>query len=213
VVLAAATGLEVPCLGATMAIRQSTLAEVGGFERFANALADDYELGRAVRAEGYSVALLMSAVRHNAGEKRIFDLFTHELRWARTIRMVNPIGYALSAITHNVGFAALGVVASPTAIALSILAFAIGARIVLQHVVDRAFACWSGPAWLLPLRDLMSLLVFSLSFMSRKVRWGDRVFHSSQSGRKPDFNPVSGMFPPTPPQCPKPAGSGSNGYS
>ena len=213
VVLAAATGLEVPCLGATMAIRQSTLAEVGGFERFANALADDYELGRAVRAEGYSVALLMSAVRHNAGEKRISDFFTHELRWARTIRMINPIGYALSAITHNVGFAALGVVASPTAIALSILAFAIGARIVLQHVVDRAFACWSGPAWLLPLRDLMSLLVFSLSFMSRKVRWDDRVFHSSQSGRKPDFKPVSGIFPPTPPQCPKPAGAGSSGYS
>ncbi len=213
VVLAAATGLEAPCLGATMAIRQSTLAEVGGFERFADALADDYELGRAVRAEGYSVALLMSVVRHNAGEKQISDFFTHELRWARTIRMINPIGYALSAITHNVGFAALGVIASPTAVALTILAFAIGARIVLQHVIDRAFACWSGPAWLLPLRDLLSFLVFSLSFMSRKVRWGGRVFHASQSGRRPDFKPVSGIFPPTHPQSPEPAGAGSGGYS
>jgi ceramide glucosyltransferase len=210
VVLAAATGLEVPCLGATMAIRQGTLAEVGGFERFANALADDYELGRAVRGEGHSVALLMSIVRHNAGEKQISDFFMHELRWARTIRMINPIGYALSAITHNVGFATLGVIASPTAGALSILAFAIGARIVLQHVVDRAFACWSGPAWLLPLRDLLSLLVFCLSFMSRKVRWGGRVFHASQSELGPDSRPVSGIFPPAPPQSPKPAGAGSS---
>jgi ceramide glucosyltransferase len=211
VVLAAATGLEVPCLGATMAIRQNTLAEVGGFERFANTLADDYELGRAVRAEGYSVALLMSVVRHNAGEKQISDFFAHELRWARTIRMINPTGYALSAITHNVGFAALGVIASPTAATLSILAFAIGTRIVLQHVVDRAFACWSGPAWLLPLRDLLSFLVFSLSFMSRKVRWGGRVFHAAQSGLSPDSKPVSGIFPPAPPQSPKPAGAGSGG--
>jgi len=107
-VFAAATGLEAPCLGASMAIRQTTLAEVGGFERIANALADDYELGLAVRAEGYSVALLMSVVRHNAGEKRISDFLTHELRWARTIRMINPIGYALSAITHNVGFRRAG---------------------------------------------------------------------------------------------------------
>jgi ceramide glucosyltransferase len=211
VVLAAAAGLEVPCLGATMAIQQSTLAAVGGFERFANALADDYELGRAVRAEGYSVALLMSVVRHNAGEKKISDFFAHELRWARTIRMINPIGYALSAITHGVGFALLGVIANPTAVALSILALAIGARTVLQHVVDRAFACWSGPAWLLPLRDLLSFLVFSLSFISRKVRWGDRVFHASQSGRRPDFKPVSGPFPTTP-RSPKPAGAGGGGY-
>jgi ceramide glucosyltransferase len=206
VVLAAATGLDIPCLGATMAIRQSTLAEVGGFERFANVLADDYELGRAVHAEGYSVALLMSAVRHNAGEKQISDFFAHELRWARTIRMINPIGYALSAITHNVGFAALGVIANPTAIALSILAFAIGARTVLQHVVDRAFACRSGPAWLLPLRDLLSFLVFSLSFTSRKVRWGGSIFNTSRSGLRSDVKPVSSLFPRMTTQSPKPAG-------
>jgi ceramide glucosyltransferase len=213
VVLAAATGLEMPCLGATMAIRKGTLAEVGGFERFADALADDYELGRAVRTEGYSVALLMSVVRHNASEKHVSDFFAHELRWARTIRMVNPFGYALSAITHNVGFAALGVIAGPTAVTLSILAFAIGARIVLLHVVDRAFACWSGPAWLLPFRDLLSFLVFTLSFMSRKVRWGGCVFHASRSGLGPDSKPASGTFPPTSPHGPEPAGAGSSRYS
>jgi len=94
----------------------------------------------------HSVALLMSVVDHSAGEKQISDFLAHELHWARTIRMINPIGYALSATTYNVGFAVLGVIANPTAVALSVLAFAIGARAVLQHLVDRAFACWSGPA-------------------------------------------------------------------
>ena len=187
VVLAAATGLDKPCLGATMAIRRTTLAEAGGFERLANALADDYELGRAVRAEGYSVALLMLAVRHNAVEKRASEFFAHELRWARTIRMINPIGYVLSAITHNVAFAALGVIAHPTALTLSILACAIGARIALQHVVDRAFDSWSGPAWLLPLRDLLNFLIFALTFMGKKVRWGGRVFDASASSPAFEF--------------------------
>ena len=193
VVLAAATGLEVPCLGATMAIRRTTLAEVGGFERVANALADDYELGKAVRAEGYSVALLMAAVRHNAGERRASEFFAHELRWARTIRMINPIGYVLSALTHNVVFAALGVIANPMAATMAILAFAIGARIVLQHAVDRAFNSWSGPAWLLPLRDLLTFLVFALAFISRKVRWGGRVFDTTSSPVF-DFNPTATPF-------------------
>ncbi|HWY63208.1 MAG TPA: bacteriohopanetetrol glucosamine biosynthesis glycosyltransferase HpnI [Rhizomicrobium sp.] len=213
VVLAAAAGLEMPCLGATMAIRQNTLTEVGGFERFAEVLADDYELGRAVRAEGYSVALSTSVVRHNAGEKQISDFFAHELRWARTIRMINPMGYALSAITYNTGFATLGVLSGPTAFALSILAFAVGARIVLQHVVDRAFGCWSGPAWLLPLRDLVSFLLFTLSFMSRKVRWDRRVFYASPSGPRSNFKPASGSFRPTAPQDPRPAGVASAPYS
>jgi ceramide glucosyltransferase len=197
VVLAAASGLEVPCLGATMAIRQITLAEVGGFERFASALADDYELGRMVRAEGHSVALLMSVVRHNASEKQISDFFAHELRWARTIRMINPIGYALSAITHNVGFAALGLLAAPAGPGLAVLVFAIAARIALQRVVDRTFACWSGPAWLLPLRDLLSFLVFVLSFMSRKVRWSGRVFDTSGTSPTLNLKPAAGSIRPT----------------
>jgi len=171
-------------------------------------LADDYELGLAVRAEGYSVALLMSVVRHNAGEKRISDFFTHELRWARTIRMINPIGYALSAITHNVGFAALGVVASPTAVALSVLAFAIGARFVLQRVVDRAFACWSGPMWLLPLRDLLSFLVFALAFLTRKVRWGGCVFDTTSSSAF-DFSPTATPFRSAASRKSRMAGEGS----
>jgi len=206
VVFAATSGLEVPCLGATIAIRQSTLAAVGGFERFASALADDYDLGRAVRAAGYGVALSTSLVYHSAGEKRISELFAHELRWARTIRMINPIGYALSAITYNVGFAALGILADRTELWLAALVFAIAARTVLQHVVDRSFACRSGPAWLLPLRDLLSFLVFALSFMSRKVRWGGRVFDASTS--RP-----AGSFRPSTPQNPRPAGAANARYS
>jgi ceramide glucosyltransferase len=208
VVLAAATGLEAPCLGAAMAIQRRTLAEVGGFERVADALADDYELGRSVSAEGYSVALLMSVVRHSAGENQTSDFFAHELRWARTIRMINPIGYVLSAITYNVAFATLGVVANPTVIALFILAFAIGARIVLQQVVDRAFACWSGPAWLLPLRDLLSFLVFALAFVSRKVRWNGRVFDTSASLPAFQWRPAASSFRTEAQQNSCPAGEG-----
>ena len=42
-----------PCMGSTIALTRATLDEIGGFAAFADYLADDYEIGRAVRAKGY----------------------------------------------------------------------------------------------------------------------------------------------------------------
>ena len=94
--------------------------------------------------------------------------------------MINPIGYALSGVTFNVGFSVLGAVSNPTTISLAILAAAIAARTLLQRVVDYAFGSWSGPALLLPLRDILGFVVFFLSFASKKVRWGERSFDTSR---------------------------------
>src|SRR5215469_5891266 len=45
-------GLARPCFGATMALRRSTLEQIGGFETFVDQLADDYAMGECVRARG-----------------------------------------------------------------------------------------------------------------------------------------------------------------
>ncbi len=49
-------GLAHPCFGSTIALTRQTLTEIGGFEAFADLLADDYEIGRAVRAAGRTLA-------------------------------------------------------------------------------------------------------------------------------------------------------------
>ncbi len=51
-VLAASLGLAAPCFGSTIALGAETLDEVGGVAAFADQLADDYEIGRAVRSQG-----------------------------------------------------------------------------------------------------------------------------------------------------------------
>src|SRR5262249_59519482 len=50
-------GLASPCFGSTIALRRATLDRIGGFRALANHLADDYEMGRAVRAIGLKVSL------------------------------------------------------------------------------------------------------------------------------------------------------------
>ena len=65
-------GMAHACLGSTIALRRSTLAQIGGFEAFSDYLADDYEIGRAVRQRGLRVAVLPLAVSHRCTEESAF---------------------------------------------------------------------------------------------------------------------------------------------
>ena len=47
------------------------LDEIGGFAAFADYLADDYEMGRAVRAKGYTLAIPALGVGHTATEDSV----------------------------------------------------------------------------------------------------------------------------------------------
>ena len=169
-------GLAVPCFGPTIAIRKQTLAELGGFEAFRDVLADDYELGRAARDHGYRVAFPPAVVLHTCTETGAGEYFRHELRWARTIRLVEPRAYFASAIAHAVPLAVMGVILtgfSPSAIAA--LAVVAGIRLLQKDQLDRAFGVQGFPVWLLFLRDMVSFAVFVSSYFTRRVDWrGDK---------------------------------------
>jgi ceramide glucosyltransferase len=83
--LGIALRLTEPCFGSTMALRRSVLDEIGGFESLSNVLADDYELGRAVREKGYRLAIHDTlTVEHVCSQKSALALLRQELRWAKT---------------------------------------------------------------------------------------------------------------------------------
>ena len=73
---------------------------IGGFEPLADCLADDYVLGELVRQRGEPVTVLPFAVGHVCGESSLVELWRHELRWALTIRTVDPLGYFGWGVTH-----------------------------------------------------------------------------------------------------------------
>ncbi len=84
------------CFGATMAVRRTVLNKFGGFPALADFLADDYMLGKFVVEQGYDVALVPYIVENVILEENLKGVFFHEIRWARTIRSVQPGGYAAS---------------------------------------------------------------------------------------------------------------------
>ena len=164
-------GLAAPCFGSTIALRRQTLAEIGGFEAVADQLADDYALGALVRRVGLTVAIPNHIVAHMGAEHCARDLIRHELRWARTIRSIDPLGFAGLAMTHAVPLALLGLALGGVHPAGFIVLAALACRFVLQREIDRAFRLRGASFWLGPLRDVLSFAIFVASFFGRAVEW------------------------------------------
>jgi ceramide glucosyltransferase len=172
------------CFGATMAFSRATLAAVGGFEALADMLADDHALGQAVRKLGKQVTLSPHVVNDIVAEDSFLGLFRHELRWARTIRLVAAAGFAGSVVTYPVPLAllALGLGAAPIPAAV-MLVIALLCRGFSARTIDRALRLKAAPLWLLPVRDLLSFGVFIASFFGRSVAWRDRRFRIGPEGQ------------------------------
>jgi ceramide glucosyltransferase len=166
-----------PCLGPTMALRADLLGSIGGFEHLASFLADDFELGQAVRAAGHSIACPPMLIDHVCSERSAGEMLAHELRWARTVRLVQPAGYLGSAIVHFTPLALIG--AALTGFAgwsVGVLAAIVVFRQAQAYVASRLMAARPGLLWLLPIRDLLSFGVFLAGIFGDRVEWrGNRL--------------------------------------
>ncbi|MGO4571655.1 bacteriohopanetetrol glucosamine biosynthesis glycosyltransferase HpnI [Microvirga sp. 2TAF3] len=182
VVVGLALGLARPCFGSTVALKRETLDRIGGFEAFADTLADDYMLGMALRSKGREVAIPPFVIGHACNERSWRELWRHELRWTRTIRSVDPVGYAGLAITYGLPWALIaGLLGGGTA-SLTAAVLAVGCRISLCIRIERAFDLMPHPYWLVPLRDLLSFAVFVASFAGQSVTWKGHRYRLKADG-------------------------------
>jgi ceramide glucosyltransferase len=176
------SGLAKPCFGSTIALHRSRLDEIGGFEAFSDCLADDYAIGTALREKGLRIAIPPLLVAHSCGESSSAELWRHELRWARTIRTVDPLGYAGSLVTHPLPFALLAFATGMPAAGSAFAILAILCRIVLLHVTTRSHGLALPPYWLIPVRDLLSFAIFVWSLCGRDLTWRGRNYHVRANG-------------------------------
>lgn len=172
-----------PCFGSTIALKRTTLVDIGGFGAVAEHLADDYEMGRAIREKGYDVKLSSLVVTHVCSESTSIDLFRHELRWAKTIRLLNPWGYTGSVITHPFPLAlvAAWLTVSPLQ-GFVLVAAALSARLWVVWRVRSVVGSQAGPLWLLPVRDMMSFAIYFTSFFGNSIYWRGNRYLTGADG-------------------------------
>ncbi len=181
------TGLRLhmaePCFGATVAFKRHVLAEIGGFEVLNNQLADDYDLGRAIRGAGYTGEVAATPVVHQCTETSLAELWRHEMRWSRTIRMIDPAGFFGHSFTYATAWALLGCLCCGcSTISVAALLAVLAARLYVVHCVDVATGARARNLWLMPVRDVFSFAVFLCASFGKTVTWRGRRFNVDRAG-------------------------------
>lgn len=168
------------CLGVTMALTKTMLAEVGGLQAVKDNLADDQVLGRLVVARGYKLTLAQVIPATTVPEANFRALFRHELRWARTIRALVPIPWTASVLQISLFWAALAVLLADGALwAWALLACVLVARIgAAKHLEISLRLPTAGGAWLFLLRDSFSTLIYIASFTGSRVDWRGQMMQA-----------------------------------
>ncbi len=182
-ILAKMLRLAEPCFGPTIALRAEVLAEIGGLEAFSRFLAEDYEIGRAVRARGYQIAIPTMTITTVCDERSLGDYFHRQVRWARTIRRIAGAGHAGSVVTHPVPLAIIGaLLLGFNPLPLGIVLAAVGVRIAAKLFIDHAMKTRAGHWWMVPLADMLSFAVFLASFTGDTVVWQGQRYHVGSDG-------------------------------
>jgi ceramide glucosyltransferase len=164
------TGVKEFGLGSTLALRADDLNRIGGFEALAAYIADDYQLGKRISQAGYAVYLSQLVVETHLGSGSWRDVWRHQVRWARTIRVSRPGGYLGLPITMATPWALVGAAAgwywsAALLIALRLAAGLIAGVIVLRDPLTKSL--W----WLMPLRDLFGPVVWLVGLSGTTVVW------------------------------------------
>lgn len=181
-------GLARPCFGSTIAFKRKPFVEAGGFGAVADCLADDYAIGASFRDRGYDVAIPPLTVGHACAESSARELWQHDVRWARTIRSVDPIGYVGSVITHpfpmGVMAALTGSLAgslTPT-VGIGLCIAALLCRLAVLGQLEQTFAVPALSRWLVPVRDLWSFAAFAWGCFGNAAQWKGREYRFSPGG-------------------------------
>jgi ceramide glucosyltransferase len=170
--------------GATLALRRATLSEIGGFDALKNCLADDYWLAEHVRLLGLRTVLSPVIVATDVIEPTLGALWQRETRWLRTIRSINPIGFAFLFITFTslwvlMGGALAWALSSGACgghpVAAGVLTLSTASSCVARLSLHWRTARHAGSFWrnvpLVPLRDMVLALQWMVSVFGSHVVW------------------------------------------
>jgi ceramide glucosyltransferase len=194
-VLAACFGMRF-AMGAAMLVRRDAFEKSGGFQNMADHLADDFILGEGVRAAGYTLEIADTVVESLPDHGGLLEHLAHQARWARTIRICNPGGYAGTVMLHGFSWATLKIfLFGPDQAAVS-LALAVLAAKALSKTAISAWCLGDRQSYasliLLPLSEWVAFGSWVSGFRSGQVLWrGERYAVESRGRLVPAGSPAS----------------------
>lgn len=178
--------------GTYYAIKPEILAQVGGFGRVADNIADDSTMGKYLFAAGYQS--IITKVRGNVPEPRksFLEFWAHQHRWHLTYRTtISLLEYFLLPLTHPF----LAALSLPFVLPFAGIDSSVGWIILIFYVSIR----WLGIAllnllyfqepamwrsmWFLPLTEILLLGAWIRALIQTTTSWRGRVYRVGQGGK------------------------------
>ena len=175
-------------LGAAILKRRKSLEQVGGFAAFANCLADDYQMGNQIAKKGGRIALCPVVAECWDAPMNWPDVWKHQLRWARTIRVCQPAPYFFSILSNGTIWPLLWLItaliwAKTLCVPLAAVALLL-ARVAIAQNLQRRFNEGQRPApfWLVPVKDLLQAAIWAGAFCGNTIEWRGRKMRLRSDG-------------------------------
>lgn len=183
-------------LGATVVVRRRDLMRIGGFQAIADYLADDFQLGFRIGSLGLKTMLSNYVTVSVLGRTTFAEQWNREVRWARCNRVSRPREYPgilLTLPTPLAGAFALVSRFSPQSqqiLLLSLTLRLISAWLISGYAGDREGRKY---LFLLPLREVLSSLVWLAGLVGRRIVWRGREYILEEHGKMVARSWVSGL--------------------
>ncbi len=162
-------GVDEFAMGSTIALRRSDLDRIGGFAAVADYLADDFQLGHKIHALGLKCVLSEVIVETHMGGAWL-DVWHHQVRWARTIRVSNFWGYIGLPVTFATMWACIAAAMGRWDLTLMLLATRMLMATIAGWITMRSLdvlRLWP----LIPFRDVFGAAVWAVGLFGRTVIW------------------------------------------
>lgn len=180
------TGASAFCLGASTALRRSTLDAIGGFEPLHDYLVEDFELGRRIRARGLRMAVPNYFVETIVDLKSPGEWWGHQVYWDQNTRSARPIGFFATIVLRSIAFGLLfACIRGFDWTGLMVLAGAVAVRLastgyILDRIGDREGVQSLG--WIV-VRDLAALGSWFVALTKKTFVWRGEQFELTRDGR------------------------------
>ena len=113
------------------------------------------------------------------------DVWKHQLRWARTIRVCQPVPYFFSVISNATLWPLLWLIARPTAPVCAFAVCCLLVRVTTALNLEQRLTQGRVPfarGWLVPAKDLLQSAIWLLAFLGNRVEWRGRQMRLRRDG-------------------------------
>src|SRR5271166_3027570 len=161
--------------GKTMLWRREILEAGGGIEALGAEIAEDAAATKLINAQNFEAHLVSRPFQQPLGKRRLKDVWSRQLRWARLRRATFPFFFAPEILTTSLlTFIAAAVAApefgiNPIVGGVLAAAFCYGAEAILAFAAGWPLSWRSPAAWLA--RDVLLPLLWACGWSGRNVTW------------------------------------------